>query len=231
MKPYYEHGGIRIFHGDCRDVLPLAVHAVITDPPYGISDAPFTGGSRGGKRVGGDNVWHLPSAWDKAIDPEWGRLVSQSAPLIAWFGHWRKRTEVERSMLYPIRAEVVWAKNCHMGPPCPVAMRDERIWLFSRDGINGHGFETSVWDEPIIPTWKHKEHKNEKPLRLMKRLLAFLCGSGGMVILDPFMGSGTTLLAAKALGHSAIGVEIEERFCEIAAKRLEQEVLPLEQVG
>jgi site-specific DNA-methyltransferase (adenine-specific) len=225
MTPYYEHGGITIYHGDCRDVLPLAVHAVVTDPPYGISDAAFTGGARGGKRVGGDNTWHPPSDWDVEIDPSWGLLASQSAPLIAWFGHWRKREEVSKSMLFPIRAEIVWSKNCHMGPPCPVAMRDERIWLFAKDGIEGHAFETSVWDEPIIPTWARREHKNEKPLRLMMRLIRFLCGNAGKSLLDPFMGSGTTLVAAKEMGHNAIGIEIEERYCEIAANRLRQEVL------
>jgi site-specific DNA-methyltransferase (adenine-specific) len=228
MTPYYSEGGITIYHGDCREIMPTAVHAVITDPPYGISDKAFSGGARGGKRTGGDNSWHPPSDWDHAIDPEWMRLACQSAPIVAWFGHWRKREEVTRGMLHPIRAEIVWAKNCHMGPPCPVAMRDERIWMFARDGINGHTFETSVWDEPIIPTWARREHKNEKPLNLMMRLIRFACGDGGQTILDPFMGSGTTLVAAKELRHAAIGVDIEERYCEIAAKRLSQGVLNLE---
>jgi site-specific DNA-methyltransferase (adenine-specific) len=233
LTPYYEQDGITIYHGDCREVLPLAVHAVVTDPPYGISDKAFNGGARGGQRVGGDNVWHPPSDWDHAIDPEWMRLVGMSAPLVAWFGHWRKREEVASGMPHPLRAEIVWAKNCHMGPPCPLAMRDERIWLFARDGINGHTFETSVWDEAIIPTWARKSHKNEKPVKLMRRLLRFLCGDARQAVADPFMGSGTTLLAARDLGHTAIGVEMEEAYCEIAAKRLEearaQQSLPLEQ--
>lgn len=123
----------------------------------------------------------------------------------------------------PIRAEIIWAKNCHVGAPCPLAYRDERIWLFSKDAIKPATFETTVWDEPIIPTWSYRNHKNEKPIALMKRLISFL---GAKHVLDPFMGSGTTLRAAKDLGRKAIGIEIEEKYCEIAAKRCAQEVLP-----
>lgn len=223
MRPYYEHGGVTIYHGDCREVLPgITADVVVTDPPFGINDAAMLDlPGRGGR---GNNTWHPPSDWDASIDPAWAPLISTAAPVVAWFGHWRKRGEVEAVMPHALRAEIVWHKDTHVGPPCPVAMRDERIWLFSSAGIKGRHFETSVWSEPIIPTWAHKHHKNEKPVALMKRLVRFLSDHGGLV-LDPFMGSGTTLRAAKDLGRRAIGIEIEERYCEIAAKRLAQEVL------
>ncbi len=206
--------------------MPPVVEAdvVVTDPPYGISDSPIQGQGRTGKRTGGVNTWHPETTWDDTIDPAWCEMVCQLSPVVAWFGHWRKRLEVEVAMLHPIRAEIVWAKDCHVGPPCPLAYRDERIWLFSKDGIKPKTFETTVWDAPIIPTWAKKWHKNEKPVDLIQRLLSFL---GGDVILDPFMGSGTTLVAAKNLGRKAIGIEIEERYCEIAAQRCSQEVLDL----
>jgi DNA modification methylase len=90
-----------------------------------------------------------------------------------------------------------------------------------RDGIKGATFETSVWDVPIIPTWAHKEHKNEKPIALMTRLLWFL---GSSTILDPFMGSGTTGVAAVSLGRRFIGIEIEPRYFDIACRRISDEL-------
>ena len=231
MKPYYSEAGIDIYHGDCREVLPSLprVDLVLTDPPYGIQDRAFdTEKDQIGGRKGGSNHWHPPSDWDTHIDPAWPALVCSISTVVAWFGHWRKREEVEMAMMYPLRAEIVWAKDCHVGPPCPLAMRDERIWVFGEKGIQGRTFETSVWDEPMIPTWEYRHHKNQKPERLMKRLLRWLPDGA---VLDPFMGSGTTLRAAKDLGRKAIGIEIEEKYCEIAANRLRQEVLNFEAVA
>ena len=228
--PYYEHAGITIYHGDCRDILPhVTADVVVTDPPYGISDAPNTFVDRAdgkrGPRGGAVNTWHPPSEWDHKIDPEWCRLVCACASTVAWFGQWRKRGEVEASMPHPLRAEIVWAKDMHVGPPCPLAPRDERIWIFAAQGLKPSTFETSVWDVPVIPTWEYKHHKNQKPVALLRRLVAWMPTG---TVLDPFMGSGTTLVAAKQLGRKAIGIEVEERYCEIAVKRLAQEVLPLE---
>lgn len=226
IKIYYQDDACTIYCGDCRAIMPCLGGAdlIVTDPPYGISDAPIQGQERTGKRTGAVNDWHPESSWDASIDPNWCRLCCASSPVVAWFGHWRKRLEVEAAMTFPIRAEIIWAKDCHVGPPCPAAMRDERIWLFSERGIAPLRFETTVWEEAIIPTWQYRSHKNEKPLSLMKRIVAWLPGD---TILDPFMGSGTTLRAAKDLGRKAIGIEIEERYCEIAAKRLAQEVMGL----
>jgi site-specific DNA-methyltransferase (adenine-specific) len=98
-------------------------------------------------------------------------------------------------------------------------MRDERIWLFGRSGIQGKTFETSVWDQPIIPTWERKHHKNEKPVALMSRLLRFL---DPVTVLDPFMGSGTTGVAAIKMGRQFIGIEIEPGNFDVACKRIEE---------
>ncbi len=218
----------RLYQGDCLDVLPTltGVDAVVTDPPYGINDRPFAGGVRSGKRTGGDNVWHAASTWDGAIDPAWCTEVCRIAPVVAWFGHWRKREEVAQYMPHPLRAEIVWAKDCHMGPPCPVAMRDERIWLFSASGIEGRTFETSVWDMPIIPTWEFKHHKNEKPIALMARLVRFLTDVGATV-LDPFMGSGSTGVAALREGRNFIGIEKDAAHYRTAQKRIANAQPPL----
>lgn len=227
VKPYYDHAGIRLFCGDARELLPgLRAESVITDGPYGIGDAPLKLEGKGGPgaRRGGDNTWHPESEWDRELDPTLLPLCLASAPVVAWFGHWRMRDEVEASAGMKARAEIVWAKDMHCGPPCPVARQDERIWLFSAAGITCKRFDTTVWHESVIPTWKRKLHKNEKPLPLMKRLVLLLAEPGETII-DPFMGSGTTIVAAKELGVSAIGIDLSEANCETAAKRLRQEVL------
>lgn len=219
--PYYERDGITIYHGDCREILPhVEADAVVTDPPYGIADAPIPTQGRTRKRTGAVNDWHPPSEWGRELDPSWLPAALSIGP-VALFGHWRKRRAFEDAAGMEPRAEIVWAKDTHVGPPCPVAARDERIWVFSRSGIEPRRFETSVWEEAIIPTWAHRAHKNEKPISLMRRLIAWMPGD---TILDPFIGSGTTLVAAKLEGRRAIGIEIEERYCEIAAKRLAQGV-------
>lgn len=213
-------GNAELWLGDCREILPALpeVDAVITDPPYGISDSPIQGQGRTGKRIGRVNDWHPKTDWDDEINAEWGRLLSQLSDVIAWFGHWRKRTEVEASISHPIRCELIWAKDCHVGPPCPAAMRDERIWVFSASGLKPNRFETTVWDEPIIPTFARKDHKNEKPIRLMERLVSWIpCDS----VLDPFMGSGTTGVACMNLGRSFIGIEREPKYFDIACRRIE----------
>ena len=209
-----------IVTADCLDVIELmpagAVDAVVTDPPYGIGDTPIQGQCRTGKRSGQTNTWHPASDWDRALNPAWGDVCRVSS-VVVWFGHWRKRGHVEKIMSHALRAEIVWAKDCHVGPPCPLAMRDERIWLFSDQAIVGRRFDTSVWAEPIIPTWAHRRHKNEKPERLMTRLLVWLPGE---VILDPFTGSGTTCVAAKKLGRRYIGIEIDPATAEKARRRV-----------
>jgi hypothetical protein len=221
VRPYYSDDLVTLYHGDCRDLLPIGAEVVATDPPFGIKDAAMK--NLPGRR-GGTNTWHAESDWDKQIDPEWCRLVCESAPVVAWFGNWRMRGVVEAAMRYPIRAEIVWAKDTHVGPPCPLAMQDERIWLFASAGIVGRQFDTTVWREPIIPSWAKKWHKNEKPLNLMLRLLRWLPDG---VVLDPFAGSGTTLRAAKDLGRRAIGIEQSEAHCESIVERLSQSVLDL----
>ena len=183
--PYYERDGITIYHGDCREILPHLppVDLVLTDPPYGICDAPNKQddgtGHRPTGRNGAVNSWHAPSVWDKQlILPDFDNV-----PLIGWFGHWRKRPDVEKAY-GKARCEIIWVKDTHVGPPCPAAMQDERIWVFG-ESFTPRRFETTVWQVPIIPTWAHRRHKNEKPEALMKRALLWLPGE---TILDPFMG-------------------------------------------
>ena len=215
-----EIGDAVLYCGDCLEILPTLpkVDAVVTDPPYGISHAPLSGKARTGKRTAASNIWHEESWWDKDINPKWCKEVVKASDIVCWFGHWRMRGLVEQLMGIKLRTEIVWVKNCHMGPPSPVAPRDERIWVFSNSAIKPSTFETSVWDVPVIPTWSHKEHLNEKPLQLMERLTQWI---GAHSILDPFMGSGTTGVACANLGRKFIGIEIEPRYFDIACERIE----------
>jgi len=221
VAPFYDEGGITIYCGDCRAVLPAlgAFDAVVTDAPYGMRHGNIGKRNLTGKRTGSENTWHGPSDWDHAIDPAWPRLCSAAAPVIAWFGHWRMRAIVEQHFGMPARAEIVWVKNCHAGPPCPVARQDERIWLFSARGVRCKRFDTSVWQENIIPTWSRRLHRNQKPEPLMRRLVSLLLAPGERLV-DPFMGSGSTLLAARDLGVKAVGIEIDAEHCQRAVERL-----------
>lgn len=216
MEPYFQENGVTIYCGDCCEILPELgrLQVVVTDPPYGISDAARTG-ERGGQRDAGDNTYHKPSEWDKELT-----LPDLDAGVIAWFGHWRKRETVAAKYGH-IAAEIVWAKDVHTGPPGPiVASQDERVWIFGK--FKPLKFETSVWRERVIPTWGRKRHKNEKPLALMRRLVGLIPGE---IIADPFCGSGSTLEAAILEGRKAIGIELDERYCEIAANRCRQKSL------
>jgi site-specific DNA-methyltransferase (adenine-specific) len=225
VTPYYDEGGITIYCGDCREILPeLAADAVVTDAPYGIGHGNIGKRNLTGKRTGVENTWHPDSTWDRSLDPAWAPACLAAAPVVAWFGHWRMREAVERQFGMPARAEIVWAKNCHAGPPCPVARKDERIWLFSAGGIQCKRFDVSVWLEDIIPTWSRKLHRNQKPEPLMRRLVSLLLAPGQSLI-DPFMGSGTTLVVARELGVAAVGIDLDEANCANAVARLAQRTL------
>ena len=211
MTPYYEHAGITIYHGDCREVLPLTADVLVMDPPYGLN-----------YESGMDNALSKIMGDDDLTLRDW--VLSQWGGPALVFGTWKKAAPVGAHTC------LVWDKGPAAG------MGDLSIpWKPNWEAVYviGKGFcgarDTSVLGGHYVVTWNScsfgRQHPNEKPESLMRSLVA-KCPRG--VVLDPFMGSGTTLVAAKRVGRCAIGIEIEERYCEIAAKRLQQEVLPLE---
>jgi DNA modification methylase len=207
MRPYYEHGGITIYHGDCREILPISCDVIISDPPYGM--VVDTGKLQ---RIGKPTYeWHgVEHSGGVCVDA----LLALGKPMIL-FG-----ANGYCSQLPDHPGWIVWDKQCDgfdQGSPVELAWSNflTNIRMFR---LNYRGFTTRA--DP-------KEHPMQKPLALMSWILTLAETPGGTV-LDPYMGSGTTLVAAKQLGRKAIGVEIEERYCEIAAQRLAQEVLPLE---
>lgn len=195
MKPYYDDGQCVIYHGDCLKIVPrVSCDAIVTDPPYGLGKR-MSGGSWGTADKYAD-MWQ----WDVAPSVDFLITLSSCGPSIIWGGHY--------FALPPSRCWLVWDKRnaVHTVADCEMAWTnlDRPTKRFSH------------------PVGRHDlGHPTQKPLPLMRWCLGFI-PSG--LILDPFMGSGTTLRAAKDLGRRAIGIEIEERYCEIAAKRLAQRV-------
>ena len=213
MTPYYEHAGITIYHGDCREVLPtLEFSVVVTDPPYGRA---IELSRRNGERIQGDVDTELR---------DW--LVSAtSSPMLIFGSPLISRPRGYRSVLIWDKSELTGMGDLGL----PWKLTHEEIYVFG-DGYVASPRRGSILRFPRRPHWtRHPEavsndHPTEKPLGLMMYLLS-CCPRG--VIADPFMGIGTTLVAAKHLGRPAIGIEIEERYCEIAARRLSQEVMEL----
>jgi DNA modification methylase len=206
MKPYYEHAGITIYHGDCREILPSLPKCdlLLTDPPYGINRA----GMRASTSAhGGRKAYEALSNWDdSAPDGETFALLFNSArEYVIWGANYFPQN------LPPSMGWFVWDKGQR------IAQSDGELACTSRTGAL-RIFELNR----VALMLDGAEHPTQKPLALFKWCMAFF--PDAQTILDPFMGSGTTLVAAKNLGRKAIGIEIEEKYCEIAAKRLSQEV-------
>jgi len=210
MTPYYDDGQITIYHGDCRDVLPKLnpVDLVLTDPPYGIDWKGHGGSTR---------IWS--GMENDTGDLDLRPILGMTCAVIA-FGANNYPDQLPHSGRW-----ICWDKRTIDG---------------AADGMLGSPFElawsnqTSGFDRMIrvlhggvVNADRGKRvHPTQKPLAVFRQIILWY-SSEGCIILDPFMGSGTTLRAAKDLGRKAIGIEIEERYCEIAVKRLAQEVLSL----
>ena len=225
MKPYYEHAGIQIFLGDCRDVLPTLgpVDAVVTDPPYGIALT----GKRAKQRGGG--VLVRKGSYSFEDSPEYiGAVVVPVVRHCLVIAACVAVTPGTRNLwLYPPADDVGcffsaagtgmgrWGFTCSQ----PILFYGSDPYLRAGMGSrpNSHG-QTYPNDANQL------DHPCAKPLPMWKWLVVRATLEGAHV-LDPFMGVGTTLVAAHDTGRKAIGIEIEERYCEIAANRLRQEVL------
>lgn len=202
MKPYYEHAGITIYHGDCREILrSLGIFdALVTDPPYGIGWAAEP--TKWRRRAGA-----IAEDWDDER-PDLSALLSHGRYQIIWGGQY-----------FGLPVSRGWL--CWLKPDAPPSMGSfELAWTnLDRPGA-------SIIHSISATNPERNGHPSQKPLAVMKWAIARLPLVAHVV--DPFAGSGTTLEAAKAQGIDAIGIEIEEKYCEIAAKRLSQEVFAFE---
>jgi len=189
-------GNARLILGDCRDILPSLgkVDAVVTDPPYGIGFAaqPTKWQRRAGRQ---------PEAWDDNPVPIVSALPD-IAPSIIWGGNYY--------LLPQSRGWLSWYK-----PDAPPSMAHFELAWTSFDA-NARQLSVSIGETNP----ERVGHPTQKPLRLMKWCLTFVADAE--TILDPFMGSGTTGVAAVQMGRKFIGIEREEKYFQIACRRIEE---------
>jgi hypothetical protein len=219
MTPYYDEDGITIYHGDCREIASgLEFDVVVSDPPWGIDakvdNARFVGGSQTGPRtsvndrvpVYGDDQEFDPRPWIDRPSVLWGaNHFTRYLPHSGGWLLWDKRLGVEDV------AEKGWPLS-----------EGELAWTNVRGSVRI--FRNRWMGLVRSGEWGEFYHPTQKPISLMEWCIDFTPDG---VVLDPYMGSGSTLVAAYRKGRKAIGIEIEERYCEIAVQRLAQRVLAL----
>lgn len=224
MKPYYEEAGITIYHGNHRDNGGFVDHRyhLITDPPYGISYESHHNSSRKGEWAAWTKTENFAGIQgdDKAFDPSSVDYSGFKRAAIFGGNYCADKLTAERCW-------VVWDKRDGIGPndfaDCELIWtnfpKPSRLFRHVWSGLIRAGRENVALEDKV--------HPHQKPVALMKFLMVY--GDASHVY-DPFMGSGSTLIAAKELGLPAIGIELEERYCEIAANRLRQSVFNFEMV-
>ena len=223
MNAYYEDDHVTIYHGDCLEVDAwLSADVLVTDPPYGQAYV------SGGPRINNNGVRSISPKQTVHGDTT---LEARDAVLALWgcrpaivFGRW--------SIPRPERTSdrLIWHKGNlppGLATNTPWSPAEEEIYILGTEGWCGSRHQNVIrTDEPRAGSGglaATTGHPTPKPESLMRHLIERTTG----IIADPFMGSGTTLRAAKDLGRKAIGIEVDERYCEIAARRMAQEVLPL----
>ena len=207
VSPYFEQDGVTLYHGDCREILPQLgqFDLLLTDPPYGLGDK-WNGGGGGAK-----SSWAFSSsdakAWDMSTSDALPSAVSIANDAIVWGGNYYS--------LPPMRCWLIWDKK---QPDTWSTGQAEMAWTTLDKPIRVYRLAQCEAHAEM----ESKMHPTQKPLSLMRWCLKW---TDAKTILDPFAGSGTTLLAARLEGRQAVGIEISERYCEIAANRLRQKLL------
>lgn len=208
MKPYYQEKNITIIHGDNREVLPeLGIYDLcLTDPPYGVEldYASYNDTHENLKKIIISETFPMVrrSAVVTLLTPGTKNLFDYPRPdwVIAWFSP-------QADSLGPWGFCEWQPVLCYGADP------------YLREAMGGRGDSIRLSTQG---TQKDIQHPCPKPVNVWKWLLKRGASRDTDTVLDPFMGSGTTLVVAKELGHKALGIELEEKYCEIAANRLRQ---------
>ncbi len=209
MKPYYEDEWVTLYHGDCLELADAwtCADVLVTDPPYGMD---YRSGRRSHLPIAGDTTENVR---DAALEA-WGDRPALS------FGTWKRPRPEKTKQL------IVWDKRGGAGFSGDLAMPwadiTEEIYVLGSGWTGGR--VPAIYSIPTLPSANRPDHPTPKPVGLMEKLIE-KCPPG--VIADPFAGSGATLLAARNLGRRVIGVELEEKYCELIAKRLDATPLPM----
>jgi DNA modification methylase len=243
VTPYYSDDAVTIYHGDALSVLDdIEEHAaaVVTDPPYAsgarqeaqrsASGAMLRGQRWAAKPIENDQMTTTGFVWLMremcfAIRPilhDGGSLLT----FIDW-RQWPSLVGAVESTNLRVNGMVVWDK-CSYGLGNGFRAQHELV-LFASNGtprVSDRGTSNVL----AFRRDGNDDHPSPKPVALMRALIAVVSDRNELIV-DPFMGAGSTLVAARESGRRAIGIEVEERYCEIAAQRCSQEVLPLEAIA
>ena len=207
-------GGQRLILGDCLEVMPLLgkVDAVVTDPPYGIGFGSFnrTNKNSKGERFKADK--YKNGDWDDFFDftPFYNYLKGLDIPIIAWGGNYFPCLWVDAC-----KGFIFWHKH----QPVNNFSKGELAWTNINMPAKFIDFPYYGGIEGRTKASK-KEHPTQKPVQVMRECLGFL--PNATTILDPFMGSGTTLVACEKLGRQGIGIELDPDYFAIACKRVDE---------
>lgn len=211
-EPFYADEWVTIYHGDSREIMPhlKPFDLLLTDPPYGIGET----GARSNRNRKGDARWKAPS------NKDYGKQEWDSKPVEEWVMHLARRL---------CEKQIIFGGNYYDLPPC----KGWLIWDKETDGKNGADCEMAwrnfggaskrvrhLWDGFRMKTNERRDHPTQKPLEVM----AWALKQAGDVqtVLDPWMGSGTTLRACKDAHVHCVGIEMQREFCEIAVDRMAQ---------
>lgn len=226
VKPYYENDTVKLYHADCREQLldlpSQSADLLLTDPPYGMAWQPKT---KGAAPIRADGARQGMRVFRQALTAATPMLADDAHAFV--FCHWASWPDFHDAMAPHLNSKgaLIWWKNRGGTGDCTGSFApDYEVVLHAcgakRRPLLGkrHGAVLPAF-APVTP--KKRTHPTEKPVELMAFLVSRSCPQGGLV-LDPFAGTGATLVAAQQLGRRAVGVELEERYCEAAARRLEQ---------
>ena len=224
MKPYYSEAGIMIYHGDCREVLPQLsrpLDLVLTDPPYAHEH--MDGGGFAGHafysegKIKGMSDFRLRDYAIELTDAAPMLIAFHSRDLICDYATLAKNLDRKYDLHVWYKANAIpFTANTWKSDLEYIALiwESKPGWVQHAQSLHSKAWLSQINCDPLHPT--------AKPMPLLSKYISIL---DAQTICDPFMGSGTSLRAAKDLGRQAIGIEIEEKYCEIAANRLRQSVM------